>query len=290
MAYNNMLLMAGFQASLLGQSVTDDALTAEVHSTHNMAKDSSRVVKNLFRKQLGPLRKEISKARKTHNSITFEGLGGSRLLVAAEQSNYETAMREHVRRCEEMAWDFMDDYDNHIESERLVHNGAFNISDYPSKVDLPNKFKFGTSILPMPDPNEFLKSALTQHEAERLKKAYEEQIAASVATIQHNTTSELLRLIREVSTTLADEDAPIIDSENRKGALPKLREYLDRIPQVNITNDPTLQTIYEEARGALDVTTDTLRNVSFMRRQTANKTKAIVDRFGAMGARKIDLG
>lgn len=283
------LLQANFTTKCLGTSRKDDDLTHEAIERHNLQEDAVRVTKNLMKAQLAPIRQNIGHARRFHLWRTFCGIGDARILTVAEQEQYNHGMGEYHKIHTELVQDFIDKYEGpHMDLEKTKHAKTFNPEDYPSKGDLPGYFGFEFSIIPMPDPNSFLKMKLAGPMAEQLKKQYEASLAATTTQIAHSVQSEVLRLIGEVAETLSNPDAPLVDTENRKGAIGKLREYLDRIPSINITNDPIINNIAEEAKKKLDLCVDTLRTSKIHRKTQAAMARAMAEKFGAFGSgRKI---
>jgi hypothetical protein len=78
-----------------------------------------------------------------------------------------------------------------------------------------------------------------------------------------------------------------VDSENRKGPLAKLHEYLDRIPALNITGDPTITAIATQARTNLAFSAEQLRKNQSTRTLAAARAQNIALHFGT-GFRKIE--
>jgi len=89
----------------------------------------------------------------------------------------------------------------------------------------------------------------------------------------------LLGLINDTAESLAN-DGPIVDSENRKGPFAKLHEYLDRIPALNITNDPKIDAIAKQARNHLAYTSEELRKNQMTRQLAAAHAQGIALQFG----------
>lgn len=285
MSYLNKVLQASLRVKLVGTSVSDDGLTAELQTNHGIADDNVRAVKILFPGKTGPLgaiRKIVGKARKRHIALTFEGFGDSRLLVLAEQQAYRDGLQGLAEEFQLAAEHFIDNYASHMAAERLHKNGSFCEDDYPPRDKLPELFALETSIIPLPEPNQFLKLAL----GEELQAKYEAQANGAIQNIRRDTYKTLLGLVASTAESLAG-DGPLVDSDNKKGPLAKLREYLDRVPALNLTNDSEIAALHADAKAKLDVGTELLRQSKSMRQKVANDAQIIVRRFGVMGNRKI---
>jgi len=284
---NRLLMQASFRYSGIGSSVQDEGLTSEVQRNHDMAEDSVKVVKSLFKKQVAPINKSVSKARRFFNQNTFEGIGGTRLLVVSERERICNQMDRFIREAKRLVEEFIYDYDIHLETERRDKGDRYDITDYPSKDKLTEIFTFDFLTMPMADPSEFLKMALGEHVREQERVRYEAMLQSAVTSVTASTTSQLLGLIKSVAEQLGNPDAPLVDGENRKGALPKLQEFLERVPQLNLTNSPDLMRLYRDAKDQLSVTTDAVRASQATRRLLAVRADNIAKSFCNMGGRQI---
>jgi len=282
---HHKIVQAALTVRMIGTSVTDESMTQELEVNHNIEKNNVRAVKSLFPGKTGPLaplRKLVGQARKRHLSLTFEGFGDSRLLVVSEHQRYLDAMENFQRDFNRVAAEFISSYDYHLATERMAKNGSFREDDYPMREKLPEMFAFDATILPLPEPNQFLRLAL----GEELQQKYANQANSAIERIRRETYRNMMDLISQTAASLAG-DGPIVDSENKKGPLAKLREYLERVPSLNITDDLEITRLYQAAKAQLDVSTEALRLSETVRHLTASKAANLVRQFGAVGARKI---
>jgi hypothetical protein len=268
-----------------GQSKTDDELTEHLTDHFHTGKKALKAVKQLWGNSLDDLASCDRKARKFHKNITFDGIGDIRVCVEAEREKWLKTMEEYAAAYRDLAQKWLDSYEVWLEQERYDKNGAFRIEDYPCRESLAGKFRVTFAILPMPEPNQFVKDALTDEFGKRLAADYETRLKNTTAQISRTVLDTLLSLISETAESLAN-DGPIVDSENRKGPLAKLQEYLDRIPALNITGDPTITAIADQARTKLAYSADALRKNQQTRTLAAVHATNIAMQFGA-STRKI---
>lgn len=278
----NQLLQAVFRVHGIGQSVEDEDLTAELVTKHEMDTKSIAAVKKLFTEQLKPFKQAASKARAYHLGRTFEGFGASRLLVAAEQLEYVARMEPLIAKIKAAQADFITDYAAHIKTEKTLKGDAFKADDYPPLAKLNDLFKVSFLIIPMAEPSAELKKQLLGKYLEQ----YENALKNATEKIRRDTLGIMMSLIAQTAESLAG-DGPIVDSENKKGPLAKLREFLERVPQLNITGDPQIAALAAECKDKLDVSTEALRSTKFYRQKVAGVAAEIATRFGAMGQRKL---
>jgi hypothetical protein len=269
-----------------GQTKTDPELTDFLTRSYGTGKKAVRGVKHLWGDSLKPHSSFENRVRGFHKNMTFEGIGSIDVCTEGERQRWIDAMQGFAINHARLTTDWLDSYDVWLEQERIEHNGAFRIEDYPTRESLASKFKFTYAILPMPSPNQFIKDQLTDELGKRLAADYEARLQNTTAQITRQVLNTLLGLINDTAESLAN-DGPIIDSENKKGPMAKLREYLDRIPALNITGDPTIAAIAREARTRLDYTTEELRKNQTTRQLAAAHAQGIALQFGQV-TRKIE--
>jgi hypothetical protein len=270
-----------------GTSCTDDDLTREILDEHRMGDKAARVVKRLWGDAFAGIDRRDRRIRGDYHRLTFDGIGNIRILVVEERQQFLDIMRDHAETRANLVTAALANYDQTIERERIDKNGAFRIEDYPTREALADAFSFSYNVLPMPAPSQFLVDGITDDLSATLKAEYEQKLARAETNVRRAVFQTLLALIAETAETLSG-DGPIIDTENRKGPLAKLQEYLDRIPALNITNDPQITAIYEQARQKLSVSSSHLRSSKIARQAAALNAKNIATKFGNV-TRKLDL-
>ncbi len=279
------LLQAVFRAPSASLSTQDDEMTATLEAGFQFTKGEAYAAKKLFTKPLAALRKVVGKARAFHRDHTFQGIGPTRIIVTGEQEQYSAGMEKHLAEIRAAANRFIADYPLLIEKEKLLKSKAFKPDDYPPIEKFQERFRTEFLIMPMPESSDFLKS-MAGDAAEKLKKDYEAALKHTTENVRQQVLGRMLKLIAETAESLAS-DGPIIDNENKKGPLAKLREYLDRVPQLNITGDTQIVSLMNECRTKLDVSTEALRGSEFYRKNTAKAALDIASKFGAVGDRKL---
>lgn len=279
------LWQATLQVGRPGQSKTDDELTEHIIEQFRMAKTAARAVKHLWGNSLDKLAQNARKARDFHKRHTFEAIG-VRVVVPDERELWLDSMGRFAAADRQLATEWLDNYDLVLEQERLDKNSAFRIEDYPTRAALADRLYFRYDLLPMPEPNQFVRDALTDDLGRRLAADYEARLQSTTAQISRQVLNTLLGLISDTAESLAS-DGPIVDSEGRKGPFAKLHEYLDRIPALNITGDPTIARIAADARERLAYTSEELRKSQHTRQLAAARASNIALAFGAT-QRKID--
>ena len=268
-----------------GTSVTDDELTADTLERHTMAKASGKFVKALYGDALAPYQKRARIARKDYHRLTFEGIGNIRLVVLDERQAFLDLMATHEAALREEGKIFIAKFDEILAQERADKNGAFRLEDYPSRGSLAERFSVVYQVLPMPDPSQFLKDAMTDGLSERMAAEYAARLENTTRKVSETVLQTMMNLVAETAESLAG-DGPIVDSENRKGPFAKLQEYLDRVPALNITNDPKISAVLAQCKERLSFSADRIRANKTTRQLVAAHAQNIALNFGGI-QRKI---
>lgn len=273
------LWQATVRLSKPGTSVTDESLTEELIDKHKLGDKAARVVKRLWGDAFTAIDRLDRRIRSDYHKLTFDGIGNIRLLVVAERAAFLEKMEAYAQNRRAIVAGIISDYDTILDKERTDKNGAFRIEDYPTKESLAGSFDFLYGVLPMPSPNQFVVDGLTDGLAAKLAAEYEGKLQAAEANVRRTVLQTLLGLISETAESLSGS-GPIVDTENRKGPFAKLQEYLDRVPQLNVTGDPDIAAIYSAAREKLSTSSDHLRASKTARTAAAIHASNIVARFG----------
>ena len=284
---HNLLLQANLSCRGIGLQTEDETATLDMQQKYHTEEGAMRAIKKILVKPTAPIRSAVGRLRKTHLHLTFEGIGSSRILPVSENDTYQGEMAKGRAVVMTRVDEFAENYDTHLDNERIRLNGRFNISDYPRIEDVPDLFSVTYSLIPMPSPNQYLQTALAGHVQETLKVQYEAQLTAAVDNITATLLSDGLSLAMATAEILADPEKIIVDSENRKGKLTKLRDWADRINTANVQNNPQLRNLRDQVLEAISVSTENLREIPTLRIQTASQLKTVVSTFGQMGKRKV---
>lgn len=284
------LLKVAFKATGIGLNIRDEQMESELAASHGMSAKRVRATKKILAGAIDPINSEVGKIRRFLKLNTFDGIGGSRIMIAAEADRIRRQVSRHIS-CAYSALDIIcESWPSLMEQERKDLNGAFDPLNYPETTEaLRRAFSFDLQIEPMPDPGQFrLIQELTEAEREDMAVRLEAQIEQARSQMYSETVRRTLDLIKEVADTLGDPDKPIVDSDGRKGCIPKLREHLDRLPTLNIDQDPTLTRLRDETLQALELNSEQLRSFKGARTRTAFMAENLHRKFSdAFGDRAI---
>jgi len=177
---------------------------------------------------------------------------------------------------------FLDNYDNLIESNRVKLGNAFKLSDYPSVEEIETKFRFDFELGSVP---RFDSKDIRLNVSEKLRAKIEndaiKRANKNVETIARTTVEALLESVGHLADKLKSYDP----TSKQKGgffknsSFDKLRSFLDTLPSINadiLGNDKMIADAHQKLVSVFasinDV--DSLRDESSY---GANKRKQIAD-------------
>ena len=208
---NNVIHMAGFDlgsramlvclnishwtARKLDKRVSEDAI-----KRYGIERGLGRYNKSLVDKRAtAAIASVVNEARAVYFAYTLPWQdGGNRLLPAKAFAKFTEKMRNLRWDFEREVAIFVADYDGHVERARIGLGDIFNEADYPPASEIADKFAFNTSIMPMPDADDF-RVTLSDDVLQGVRAALVGEIETRTKTA-HN---DLVGRVNEVLTTMA---------------------------------------------------------------------------------------
>ena len=284
----NKVLIVWLKTRCLGQSTQDEELSTKVTRQEGMEEGAARVTRELMSKQTLPIRRLHKQASKYQLTSSFEGFGPTRLIVASLQPAIEERLRWFRERHALLVQEFVDHYEDALVAEQIKHGPRFRASDYPDKSQVAEKFSIEWGFTPLAMPSQFQESLLSEELRTQLQSQYAAQAQAAIANIENESIANLLRLVRNVADELSKPKPVLVDSENRKGVIPRLREAIALLPQHNLTGNATIESLAAACNAQLSLATEALRDSEYVRTATATAARSILSQFGSYGARMVE--
>lgn len=242
---NARAMLVSLNISLWTARKLDKRITAEVNTQHNASNDAGRYNKHLLpgdARSYDTLRKAAQAARDTYYTQTLPwSADGARILPAMNFMEFSAQMRKHRAEYDAALADFLADYPSLQANARVLLNGMFNPADYPAPGDLAGRFGFALNFSPVPDAGDF-----------RVDIA--DDAAATIRQqIEKNAREAEARAMRDLWDRLHDATAAMVDRLSQPDAIFRdslignMRELLAILPRLNISNDPALAALADEA-------------------------------------------
>lgn len=284
------LLEAFYETSALGSSVEDKVMTAELLQRHNLKKGAARATKALMKKQTRPFHQLFSAIGRFHNDETFEGFGRTRILPVGGLGTYEAKMRGFREEFDRILDKFVENYDVHLATEQATLGSRFEAKNYPTTgEDARSKFDFTFGVKALAAPDAIQAEWISGDVIASLQAREEARLAAAVSNVENEALTRGLELLADLAEELSKDTPVLVDSEKRKGVVPRLRDYLARLPERNLTGNHVLENLRQQIDEKLVLATDSLRESKWTRDDTARAARGILAQFKKLGARKVDF-
>lgn len=251
----------------------DKRVTAEINAAHGADADAGRYNKLLITgESYRNLIKTCNAARSEHYAQTLAWSDeGWRLLPTANYMEYSESMRRHAAAFDDAFRDFAASYPDLREAARDRLNGMWRAEDYPTLSDLRHRFRFGVEYAPLPSAGDF-RLSLPEAELDALGQQVEDRVTAATREAMADAWGRLSDVVEKMHERLATPDAIFRDS-----LVGNVRELVDILARLNVTDDPDLETMRERVARELSVhEAATLREDGETRQETADAAAKIL--------------
>lgn len=253
--------------------ITDKMASTDVTTRAHAAHDAARVRKNLLAGCDSALRAVIAaghRVRAVHRSMTLPWSEGTRILPASEFSAYASAMADVLAAHTEAIERFLDSYDSARTRAQSALGALFDASDYPTRADLERRFGARRLVLPFPDATDW-RVDIGADEREAIRQQTEHAIAERMSDATRDLWSRLVEVLDRAASKLADPDGIFRDS-----LIGNVRDLIDRLPRLNLTDDAALSNAVDEvSRAIASYDPQTLRDDASTRAKVAAKAAAL---------------
>lgn len=266
-------LIVSFSASQWVARKHDKTITNEVKTTHNAADDAGRYNKLLVSKEhTDPINQIVGKARSFHYTNTLSwGDNNERLLPTKNYFDYVAEMAKLKGEFEQAVVAFFNNYDNVIAEARIRLNGMFKETDYPTKLEIQNKFAFKTSFMPVPDND--IRIELQNEEVDKIRQGIEMELNNRIAGAVNDIWARIKDTIGKMRDKLADSEAIFRDS-----LFENIKELAELLPRLNVTNDINIANVCNDIQGLI-ADPVAIRNNKQLRKDKADEADQILAKF-----------
>lgn len=280
MTTNINAVLVKLSISIFPNTRQDRAITDHVKLTKALGNGAGKWVKyKLPDESLEPIRKFCGEVRAFHYLHTSIWEDGQRLLSAKARPNHDGRFTDHFEpQFKKLVDEFCAQYPNWIEQARIMHGATFDSADYPELETIRGMFRINREYCPVPKPEHF-NAEMKGMYGMALQALTEKKIGDAMADAWD-------RLIKPVQAMAEKLSSP--DSIFRDSLVENVRQMVQIIPDLNLTNDGALKEAAEIIQAQLaTLNVDTLRESKVDRKDAAEKAKALVAKFGQLGARKF---
>lgn len=260
-------------------------LAAELAAAHGAQRDMVSASRDLVVK--GTLRSITSLSREINvwiyrNSLPWTD-DGQRLLPSV---NYEQTMSQLKKLIHDRE-DRVNELANRwpaVKAEAKHRLGdLYNDDDYPTPEVLRAAFEVKVSILPVPSSDDFRVNVGSEAERARLAQMVDDEVQAKMADIIRSPYKRINKVVSKLVERLNVYE-PANDDEKAKGVfrdtlVENIRDLLETLPSLNITDDPEMAQVTQDIRDQLCVAdAGLLRESPELRQAVKEKAEEILDK------------
>lgn len=249
----------------------DRKATEAIIAEFKTAADSGRFNKLLVNHEaIKKIQRINSQAWDLHKTMTLPWTDdGGRVLPAELFLKYTAAIQAVKERFEAEVKSFVGQYEAFKAEAKIKLNGLYNEADYPRASEIAGKFGMAVAVEPIPQASDF-RVALSKSEVAEIRKDIEERMAKRISDAMKDAFGRLYAAARSIADKCKDTDAIFRDS-----LIGNLRDLLDVLPALNVTNDPELIKAIAAAAPLAEVDPQALRDEPTTRSETAKKAEAL---------------
>jgi len=229
------------------------------------------------KKELAEIQTASNKVRSTWVAWTLPWMdGGVRIIPAVRYGGYDTAIKEAITAYNKAVAAFLIKYPSIAADAENRLKKLLDGKRMPSVTEIQSKFGVVQDLLPIPRASDFRLDLPVQQQIETSLKGMSKKAMSDVW-------EQLVAIICKIQSTLNDPEKKFKNS-----LIENLREFCNILPQLNLTDDPQLETMRQEAITKLaEIDPEDLRENKSFRKGTAKKAKDVLDKIA--NVRKIDL-
>jgi hypothetical protein len=261
----------------------DKRATAETLETNHANSDSGRFTKALVDKTaVKSIAAAAGDARAAHYKHTLPWLdNGARILPAKAYDTYCKAVHKAKTAFEDAVRDFQGAYTAHVQAARRSLGDLFDEADYPPASDLEDAFAFDVRILPIPDAADF-RVELDADQAGDIRRDIEAANRQALDGAMKDTQTRIMdavsHMIERLRAYQPGDDGQRASGTFKASLVDNVRELVDILPALNLTNDSRLDALVEAMRADLcGHDAQELREDETLRATTADAAQRILE-------------
>lgn len=253
----------------------DQKISDEVATQHSaISDDVGRYNKKLMpqsAKSYHGVRLIGQRIRAYHDEQTLPwGENGVRILPAANFMDYTNEMRTMRADFESGTSSFFAEYPALRQHAKSVLNGMYDPEDYPSEIEIKDKFGIDFAIYPMPDEQDF-RVELGDEQVALIRDQITRQVESASQLAMRDLWKRLYDVVGAMTVKLSSPDAVFRDS-----LLSNIHSLCSLLPKLNITNDANLEAMRQQIANDLGRhLPDALREDKTLRAAVAKKAAEI---------------
>lgn len=222
-----------------GARVRDGEVENEVSEKHQNEVNTGIYIKKLLKSDsLDAYWSAVREVVVIHKRMTLPWDIGTGLLPAALYWKYNELIEPLKTKAASCADKFAEEYaaerKGGFKTYRKLLGGLFNEEDYPESERVRRKFEIRVRIRPIENPNDF-RVNLGRGHSDQIKNEMAESLRSEIQDMMKEPFHRLYDVVRKVNEKLSDADSIFRDS-----LIENVKELVEVLPDLNVTNDPEL--------------------------------------------------
>ena len=278
----NVAMLVRLNITRFGGEKIDTIASEDICKKNNAESDSGKFIKKLFKdnQALKDTKKIASKARHVSDSMTLPYMTGQKLLAVGMYEKHGQALAD-LKQDFEMARDvFISDIKKDQERQKIKLGSLYNESDYPNVEDISEKFTFTVQYETIADCQKF--------DTMGLGKLINDAVEIQNKRID-NAVLDMFKRIEKYLGNFAERtknykpktENSRVQNEFRDTLISNLRELVENLPLMNITNNPKINELCDDIKGLIKgLDLETLRGDEDVRKDVSKKADDILAKMG----------
>ena len=280
MKIDNKVLCAGLRCRALGTSAQDNQITDDNLARYGAERGKLRTTKTILADAIKPFRKLRNEARKYFNSVTLPGISEDlRITTPARLPDLQKHIADYVTKDAALLETLKANYEDAKDTDRLTLGTVFDPGLYPDVDDLGHFFSITMAVCDMPSGDYARIEGLGAAAQAEMALNHQQMMEQVGREARNEVRGQMTRLIQHIADKLSDPNAV----KFHESTFDNLKEYLAMVPDLNITNDPTLEAMRKEAQEKLNYSMNVIKDSKFLKAQAAEAAKSILSTFGKIG-------
>jgi hypothetical protein len=274
MNLNDRALLVQLSVSQWTARKYDKKATKEVADANGTTTAVGRYNKSLLPMNdlLDNIHKKTTHIRQRYYDNTLPwGIDGTQMLPTSNYLQFMADFRKERDEWNILVRNFVDHYDTLKDDAKRILGGLYDPADYPSAVDIRQKFHMDMAVFPVPSAD--FRVSIASDELTRIQQDVERRVAEAQTNAMKDVWQRLFDRVKHMAEKLADPKAIFRDS-----MVENAREICALLPRLNFTDDPNLEALRQQVEASLIKHPEALRNDPDLRRDTAAEAKAIMDK------------
>jgi hypothetical protein len=257
----------------------DEKVSLDVASQHAATANAGRYNKHLLPGNAASYEACLKKGRELR-SFYYENTlpwskDGHRILPVANYGPFSDGVRKRRSEYMLLAEQFLREYPILKEDARILLNGMYRESDYPSVDEMRAKFSVELEVLPLPSGDDF-RVKIADEELERLRAEVDERLRREFAEANRDLWNRLYEAVSNMALRLGNSESRFHDT-----LVENVRELLALLPRLNVTESERLNEVLARCEPLVAHSPATLRADMGVRQAVASRAAEITNMIAA---------